>query len=231
MKQPDKKPDGAIERSLWEKGYQIVVGLDEVGRGPLAGPVCAGGVVISEERQLVSGVWDSKKLSEKVRSELSTEIKAKSQAWAVGMVASNDIDTVGIAEAVRISMSYVVLQIEKMIGKKADILIVDGANVREISGYENRRFQKGDMLHYSIAAGSIVAKVTRDELMNKISRRYPEYGFESHVGYGTKAHLDALNKIGPCKMHRMTFKPVRVLLDQTRDEQKRNWNYWGELGL
>ncbi|MBD3329171.1 ribonuclease HII [Candidatus Dojkabacteria bacterium] len=231
MQKRPVKPNGEIERKLWNEGYGLVIGLDEVGRGPLAGPVCAGGVLITDETQLVDGVWDSKKLTEKARNELSKEICARSAGWAVGMVDSADIDNVGIARAVQIAMSYVVSSIEEKIGKKADILIVDGAQVREIEGYENQRFAKGDMLHYSIAAGSIVAKVARDNLMKSISSKYPEYGFDSHVGYGTKQHREALYEIGPCKIHRFTFKPVSELVKKATYGQKKAWSYWGELGL
>ena len=201
-------PDIELEKSLWSKGLKYVVGIDEAGRGPLAGPVCAGAVMIDIDSTLSEIVRDSKKMTEKKREESFEFIKENSVGWGVCMVSNTVIDKKGIQEAVRIAMWEALKQVEKMIGSKAEYLIVDGTNVSNLFGYNMLKIKEGDLKHYSISAASILAKVTRDRYMKEIAIKYPEYGFERHVGYGTKAHMEALQRYGPCEIHRRSFKPI-----------------------
>ena len=205
-------PDIKLEKDLWKKGFKIVVGLDEAGRGPLAGPVAAGAVVIKNKKQVVDIVRDSKKMTKKQRDEAYDLIKEKSSAYGIGMVDSKTIDRVGIQEAVKKAMIIALVQLEKMLNEKAEYLIADGINILPIIGYKMDRIKEGDLHHYSISAASVLAKVERDRIMMEYSKKYTEYGFEKHVGYGTKYHLEMLKEYGPCDIHRKSFKPVRKLL-------------------
>lgn len=205
-------PDIELEKELWNKGIKYVVGIDEAGRGPLAGPVSAGAVVIDEKCVINPLVRDSKKMSEKQRLEVFDFIKNNCLGWGVSMVDSDTIDRVGIQEAVKLAMTNALVQVESMLGCRAEYLIVDGTNVSSIEGYSMEKIKGGDLKHYSISAGSILAKVTRDEYMKEISLKYPQYGFEKHVGYGTKLHMECLLKYGPCEIHRKSFAPVKKLL-------------------
>ncbi len=207
-------PDINLEKDLWKKGFKIVVGLDEAGRGPLAGPVSAGAVVIRDEKQVVDIVRDSKKMTKKQRDKAYDLIKEKSTAYGIGMVDNKTIDRVGIQEAVKKAMIIALVQLEKMLDEKADYLIADGINILPIIGYKMDRIKEGDLYHYSISAASVLAKVERDRVMNEYSKQYPEYGFEKHVGYGTKYHLEMLKRYGPCGIHRRCFGPVRELLSK-----------------
>ena len=205
-------PDIELEKKLWKKGFKIVVGIDEAGRGPLAGPVAAGAVVIEREDQVVEKVRDSKKMTKKQREEAEGKIKEVSTAWGVGLVDSREIDEIGIQEAVKKAMILALVQVERMLKKRAEYLIVDGTNVLPIIGYKMERIQEGDLNHYSISAGSVLAKVGRDRVMREYAKQYPKYGFERHVGYGTRLHMEMLEKYGPCDIHRRCFAPVKRLL-------------------
>lgn len=205
-------PDLKLEKELWSKGLLIVVGLDEAGRGPWAGPVTAGAVVVEEETEIIPFVRDSKKMSKKHREAAFEIIKSSSRAWGIGTVDSEGIDNLGIQAAVKAAMNDALRQVERSLGEKANFLIIDGANVLGLPEYRFLKINKGDAMHYSIAAASILAKVHRDNMMEKYSEQYPQYGFESHVGYGTAAHREALLKYGPCEIHRKSYKPVKALL-------------------
>jgi ribonuclease HII len=201
-------PDTKLEEKLWGEGYKLVLGLDEAGRGPLAGPVLAGGVVLSNPNQVVPEVRDSKKMTPKKREEAYDKIKNLSLAYGVGMVGPRDIDRMGIQDAVLKAMSTVVEVVERKLGKKIDYIIADGMNILNIGNYKMEKIKEGDIYHYSIAAGSVLAKVTRDRIMRKYHEKYPEYGFDTHVGYGTKKHREALEKYGPTEIHRRSFGSV-----------------------
>jgi ribonuclease HII len=201
-------PDTKLEQKLWGEGYHIVVGIDEVGRGPLAGPVAAGAVVIRPDTEILELVRDSKTLSEKQRNEIYGEIKKKVWGYGVGMVSEKEIDEIGIQSAVQKAMVLALEQVEKMIERKAEYLLIDGTNVELLGEYPTMKISKGDLHHYSISAASILAKVDRDNLMIKYAKEFPNYGFERNMGYGTKEHMDALKKFGPCKIHRRSYKPV-----------------------
>jgi ribonuclease HII len=201
-------PDTKLEQKLWGEGYHIVVGIDEVGRGPLAGPVAAGAIVIRPDTEILELVRDSKTLSEKQRNEVYGEIKEKVWGYGVGMVSEREIDEIGIQSAVQKAMVLALEHVEKMIERKAEYLLIDGTNVELLGEYPTMKISKGDLHHYSISAASILAKVDRDNLMIKYAKEFPNYGFERNMGYGTKEHMDALKKFGPCKIHRRSYKPV-----------------------
>ncbi|MDD4381999.1 MAG: ribonuclease HII [Candidatus Dojkabacteria bacterium] len=205
-------PDTKLEESLWSDGYNIVAGLDEAGRGPLAGPVVAGCVVISSPKQVVSIVRDSKKMTEKKREEAFNLIMDTATAFGYGIVSSDDIDRLGIQKAVLEAMQIALEVVEEKLGKKVDYIIADGKNILSINNYKMRKITQGDLLHYSISAASVIAKVVRDRIMYKYAKKYPIYGFEKHVGYGTKYHMDMLKKHGPCSIHRRSFAPVDRLI-------------------
>lgn len=205
-------PDIKLEQELWKEGYKYVVGLDEAGRGPLAGPVVAGAVVILGEDQVVSDVRDSKKMSQKKRELAFVEIQKVSSACGVGIVSASEIDTLGIQRAVQKAMMMAMEIVESKLGSKIDFVIADGENILSIPRYKMKKMNKGDLLHYSISAGSVLAKVTRDHIMYDYAKRFPEYGFDSHVGYGTKKHIEALEKFGACDIHRRSFNPVSKFL-------------------
>jgi len=219
--------DTELEKSLWSKGYSYIVGIDEAGRGPWAGPVSIGGVILKKNGSLTDGVADSKKISEKRRKDLVGKIKEIALAWSVKLISNEDIDNVGIAQAINAGMEAVVSDLEEKIGEKVDYLIIDGANIRKVGEYHQSRINQGDMLHYSIAAASILAKEARDDLMREVDKLFPEYEFAKHVGYGTKIHMEALAKYGPCKLHRRSYKPIAKLIEETPVEIKTNWKYWG----
>ncbi len=201
-----------LEKSLWQKGFANVAGLDEAGRGPLAGPVVAGAVMIHKQDQIVVEVRDSKKMSEKKREAAYTDIIAKSTGWGVGVVDAEQIDRIGIQKAVLKAMKMALGNLVSSCKLNPEYLIVDGKGVLMIPGYKMEKITKGDLNHYSIAAASILAKVTRDRIMKDLADKYPQYGFAKHVGYGTKAHIDAIYSNGPCEIHRKTFKPISELV-------------------
>lgn len=201
-------PDTELEEKLFKKGYDIVVGIDEVGRGPLAGPVAAGAVAFTKDCDVVEGVRDSKTLSLKQRNHLYENIKENVKGYGIGMVDEAMIDMIGIREAVKKAMEIALSNLGRMIGKKVDYLLIDGTNVEELGEYPTMKISKGDLYHYSISAASILAKVDRDNLMIQYGKKFPEYGFERNMGYGTKEHLEALKRYGVCQIHRRSYKPV-----------------------
>ena len=195
------------ECDCWAEGFCFVAGVDEVGRGPLAGPVVAAAVVFPR------GVpWprvnDSKQLSEAARRELSGEIAAVPGVQiGIGEVSVEVIDAINILQATHRAMRLAVEKLEKV-----DFLLVDGRPVKHLP-YPSRAIVKGDAKSASIAAASIVAKVYRDRLMVELDALCPGYGFAEHKGYGTAAHLDALRRLGPSEFHRKSFRPVREILE------------------
>jgi ribonuclease HII len=204
-------PDIELEKKLWKEGKKYVVGIDEAGRGPLAGPVCAGAVVIDDRTDVSEIVRDSKKMTAKQREKSFDFILGNSLACGVCMIGPKDIDRYGIQKAVQRAMQGALSEVEKMLGKRAEYLIVDGTNVESILGYDMLKIKGGDIKHYSISCASVLAKVTRDRYMIEISKKYPEYGFDRHMGYGTKQHIEAITKYGPCDIHRRSFSPIKDL--------------------
>jgi len=181
---------------------RIIAGVDEAGRGCLAGPVVAGAVILDENRP-IHGLRDSKALSEKRRNELFEQIHEKALAYSVGMTAAEEVDRINILRAALLAMEKAVLSL----GRKPDFLLIDG-NSKTSLPIRQKAIIKGDSKCASIAAASIVAKVTRDRIMTEIETEYPGYGFSRHKGYPTKEHLGALRNLGPCPIHRKSFKGV-----------------------
>ncbi len=188
-----------FERQELELGKKYIAGMDEVGRGPLAGPVCVACVIMPLD-DLIDGIDDSKKVSEKKREVLAEQIKEKAIAYSVCMVDEQTIDKINILEATKLCMKQA---IEKM-SVKPDVVLVDAISKLD-TDVEIRGIVKGDALSYNIGAASILAKVTRDHYMDDLAKEYPEYHFEKNKGYGTKEHIDALKEVGPCIYHRLSF--------------------------
>lgn len=196
-------PDLSHELSLAEEGFQRIAGIDEAGRGPLAGPVSVAAVVLPKNYSH-SVLNDSKQLSESQREDLYEEITGDERIdWASALVEAPEIDEINILKATWAGMRRAFLKLDPT----ADVALIDG---KPIKGFptEHRALVKGDSLSLSIAAASIIAKVERDRLMVEYAEKYPEYGFERHKGYGTKAHREALREHGPCPIHRRSFAPV-----------------------
>ena len=188
-----------IEEQAYAEGYTVICGVDEAGRGPLAGPVCAAAVILPRGHQ-IPGLNDSKKLTDKKRRELFPLIKEQAIAYGIGMASHEEIDEINILQATYLAMERAIAQLEG----KADLALIDGNRARDF-GMAVRTVVKGDSLSANIAAASVLAKVTRDDLMVEMAQEFPGYGFEVHKGYGTKAHYEALREMGPCAIHRMTF--------------------------
>lgn len=187
------------ERALYAKGYEFICGIDEAGRGPLCGPVVAAAVILKKDDH-IEGVNDSKKLTEKKREELFEIIKERAVAWSVGIVDEETIDRINILEATRLAMKRAV----EGLRQKPDFALVDAEKKVPID-VPYSPIIKGDALSESIAAASIIAKVTRDHMIIELDKEYPEYGFAKNKGYGTKEHTEAILKYGLCKAHRRSF--------------------------
>ena len=188
-----------IEDELYAKGIQVICGVDEAGRGPLAGPVCAAAVILPPHLE-IPGLDDSKKLTDKRRRELMPLIKEQAIAYGIGFASHEEIDQINILQATFLAMERALVQLEG----KAEFALIDGNREKDF-GLSVKTVVKGDSLSANIAAASVLAKVTRDDLMEQMAQEYPQYGFEIHKGYGTKAHYAALTEFGPSPIHRTTF--------------------------
>jgi len=190
-----------VEREYERLGYQRIVGVDEVGRGPLAGPVvCAAALMPLDEEKRIVGIDDSKKLSPKKREILAEKIKEVALSYSIAEVGEEQIDEINILEATKLCMKLAVEGLDLA----PDLVLTDGNMTLDIQA-EQKSIVKGDALVYSIGAASILAKVYRDRLMRMYGTLYPEYGFERNMGYGTQEHIRAIQEIGICKIHRKTF--------------------------
>ncbi len=207
-------PDILLEESLWQKGFLHVAGVDEAGKGPLAGPVTAGAVMIHTSSQIVTSVRDSKLMTSKQREKAFAEICQKSSSYGIGIVEAEEIDTLGIDVAVQKAMIMALTMLEKNFGTSLSFVLVDGSKTKILPLFQSQRIKKGGLYHYSIAAGSILAKVTRDRMMHEVAKVYPLYGFDRHVGYGTKRHIDIINQYGPCPIHRKSFEPIKSIVQK-----------------
>ena len=192
-----------FERQVWKKGYRFIAGLDEVGRGCLAGPVFAGVVIFSPETR-IRGVTDSKLLSPSKREILSQQIREKALAWAIASVEAEEIDSINIHHASLLAMKKAVEIISQNSGLKPDYLFIDGKFTLSLETHQ-RALVNGDRLSHTIAAASILAKVSRDALMRKLHLQYPHYGFDEHKGYATLKHREAIKRHGLTPLHRRTF--------------------------
>ena len=188
-----------IEEGLFSQGYAAVCGIDEAGRGPLAGPVCAAAVILPKNLE-IPGLDDSKKLSDKRRRELFPIIQQQAIAYGIGFASHEEIDEINILQATFLAMKRALAAMEI----KADFALIDGNRETDF-GLPVKTVVKGDSLSANIAAASVLAKVSRDDLMEAMAKEYPQYGFEIHKGYGTKAHYEALRTYGPCPIHRLSF--------------------------
>ena len=187
------------ERALYARGYTVLAGVDEAGRGPLAGPVCAAAVILPREL-VIDGLNDSKKLTEKKREALFDVIRAKALAYAVAFASHAEIDELNILNATYLAMNRAVAGL----AVKPDMTIIDGNRSAGIE-FPNVTLVGGDGKSANVAAASVLAKVTRDRLMRQMAEKYPGYGFEKHKGYGTREHYEALRRLGPSEIHRATF--------------------------
>ena len=189
----------AIEQEYYDQGYTLICGVDEAGRGPLAGPVCAAAVILPKNIE-IPGLNDSKKLTDKKRRELFPVIQEKAIAYGIGLADEKEIDEINILQATFLAMERAICQLPV----RPEYILIDGNRNKDF-GVPSNTVVHGDSLSASIAAASILAKVTRDNIMLDMAEKYPGYGFEIHKGYGTRAHYDALQNNGPCDIHRLTF--------------------------
>ena len=188
------------ELKLYSEKIQYICGIDEAGRGPLAGPVVVGAVILPKD-SFIEGVNDSKKISEKKREKVYEEIIKNAISYSVGIVDEEGIDEINILNATKLALTTAIKGLEV----KPDLILVDALNNIDTCNIPYKSIIKGDAKEYSIAAASIIAKVTRDRIMQQWDEIYPEYGFAKHKGYGTAAHIQVIKEKGPCKIHRKTF--------------------------
>ena len=188
-----------IETECQSQGFQVICGVDEAGRGPLAGPVYAAAVILPMHEQ-IPGLNDSKKLSDKKRRELFPVICDRALAYGIGFATEQEIDEINILQATFLAMERALAQLKI----HPDLALIDGNRQKEF-GLPVKTIVKGDSRSANIAAASVLAKVSRDDWMISMAEKYPEYGFEIHKGYGTRAHYQALEEHGPCSIHRMSF--------------------------
>ena len=202
-------PNLDIETGIWNAGYRFIAGIDEVGRGTLAGPVVSSAVVLDP---VTANTWqglinDSKQMIKKARNNIYEKMLCESVQYGVGSSSSSEIDDLGIVSATRLSMIRAVQALES----QPEFLLIDSEPLENLK-IPQKSLIKGDTLSLSIAAASIIAKVIRDQIMTNIfDVQFPKYGFAKHKGYGTKLHMDALQKFGPCEIHRRSFRPIREI--------------------
>jgi len=198
------------ENRIFKQGYKLIAGIDEAGRGPLAGPVVAACVVVTPDFKIDSEelktIKDSKKLTAKKREELFDIIKDKFIEVGVGICDNETIDRINILQATFLAMKKSVGSLKD----KPNFLLVDGGFKIPNTSYNQLNVIRGDSLVFSIAAASIIAKVTRDRIMQAMHEQYPQYEFLKHKGYGTRLHMERLKQYGPCSIHRQSFRPVRL---------------------
>ena len=189
-----------IDKEFFDMGMKYVCGIDEAGRGPLAGPVVVASVALPAD-SMIEGVNDSKKVSEKKREVIYEKITEEAIDWGVGIATQNEIDDINILNATKLALTRAIENIKI----KPDLILVDALTNIDTKGIPYKSIIKGDAKEYSIACSSIIAKVTRDRMMREYDQIYPQYGFEAHKGYGTAKHIQALKEYGPCIIHRKSF--------------------------
>lgn len=201
-----RRPDLSRESTAWAE-RRLLIGVDEVGRGPLAGPVVAAAIVFSDRHKRVPGVRDSKTLSAAKREALAPKLCGCAMGWAVGAASVTEIDRLNIRVATALAMRRAVNRLLRALDQSVCTIIVDGLPMPEL-GHRHEALVDGDALCYSIAAAGIVAKTIRDGLMCRLAQRYPGYAWQTNMGYGTAEHLSALDRQGPTRHHRRSFAPV-----------------------
>ena len=197
-----------IEKQLHEKGFKNICGIDEAGRGPLAGPVVVAGVIMPEN-SMIEGVNDSKKIAEKKRERIYEEIIKEAIAYGVGIINQEEIDRINILNATKKGLTIAIKELEEKLEKqnlkRPEVILVDALTGIDTLGIPYKSIIHGDAISYSIACASIIAKVTRDRIMKQMDEIYPQYGFAKHKGYGTAAHMQAIRENGLCPIHRRSF--------------------------
>lgn len=196
-----------IEKKLWNSGYSLVCGLDEVGRGSFAGPVVVGAVIFPKDSRIIYGVADSKLLKPRKRKQLESRIKNEALCWSIAEINVATINRVGIGKATQVAFRKAIKSLEK----KPEFVLIDAFYVKHFNRKNQRAVKEGDSICASISAASIIAKVHRDKLMKRLHKKYPKYGFSKHKGYGTKKHQDALRKYGLSRIHRKSFNLSKFL--------------------
>ncbi len=225
----DPVPFGAIEEDSYARGFSCIAGLDEVGRGPLAGPVVAAAVVLPRGFRHAD-IKDSKLLTARQRERIAPVIKQNAECWGIGVVDVEEIDRINILKASLLAM----VKAFRALRSAPDFLLIDGNQPIPTELFEaesphagltpqQKTIVKGDRLCLSIAAASILAKVARDEMMIDLDKTYPQYGFAGHKGYGSAAHLEALRRYGPSPVHRRSFKPVRDACREDLGDRAGQW--------
>ncbi len=196
------------EKEFYKKGIKLIAGIDEAGRGPLAGPVVVA-CCIMPENSMIEGINDSKKISEKKRENLYEIITNEAISYGIGIINQTEIDEINILQATKKGLTIAIKEAEEKLAKKGlqkpEVILVDALTKIDTDGIPYKSIIHGDAISYSIACASIIAKVTRDRIMRKWDEVYPQYGFEAHKGYGTAKHINALKEYGPCPLHRKTF--------------------------
>ena len=206
------------EKKLWRRGYKLVAGLDEVGRGPLAGPVVAVAVVVktAKNSKLLGGIRDSKKTTKKRREEIYKILTTSPDIiWGWGRVYPKVIDRINIWQATKLAMKRALMQAQSKLKRNIDFVILDGKMKLNLPILQ-KSIVKADEKVFSCAAASIIAKVKRDKIMERYHKKYPHYGFLNHKGYGTKSHLKNIDEFGASKIHRKTFAPLARSYQQKR---------------
>lgn len=192
-----------FEQQAWNDGFKLIAGLDEVGRGCIAGPVVAAACILDSSKPLPEGLNDSKKVTESNRDEIAAQLKENCIAYSIGQIEADEIDRINILEATKQAM----LNAIATLSPSPDFLLIDALYLKR-SPLPQRSIIKGDSISASIAAASILAKTYRDDLMKAYDAEFPQYGFAAHKGYGCSSHYDAIREHGPCPLHRMSFKGV-----------------------
>ena len=196
------------EKALYEKGIVSICGIDEAGRGPLAGPVVVAAVIMPKD-SMIEGVNDSKKIAEKKRERIYEEIIKEAIAYGVGIINQEEIDRINILNATKKGLTIAIKELEEKLEKqnlkRPEVILVDALTGIDTLGIPYKSIIHGDAISYSIACASIIAKVTRDRIMKQMDEIYPQYGFAKHKGYGTAAHMQAIRENGLCPIHRRSF--------------------------
>ncbi|MGE5575972.1 MAG: ribonuclease HII [Syntrophothermus sp.] len=208
----------ALELASFKEGHRLICGVDEAGRGPLAGPVVAAAVILPSDYELIDGVDDSKKLTPARREELY-QLICRKYDYGIGVVSAEIIDQINILQATFLAMRKALSRLKS----RPDVVLVDGNHPIPGCNFKQQAVVDGDALSYTIAAASVVAKVFRDRLMDKYDQLYPEYGFARHKGYGTPEHLAALARYGPSSLHRYSYRPISEVAGFLGGERGEGW--------